>query len=978
MRIYPASLVFGCLLFVAHSALAASEKAIDALKAAGCRAGNLKDGGSFADVPGPKLSEAVWKDLDALGDLKAFSGSGKEYDNDALARLAKITTIESVFFNGPTINDKGLATLASFPNLHKYGTDHGGPKLNGSGLSALAGVKNLQIVSFGGCFFNDEGMVALGQLNQLHELSLNHDRLTSAGFPNFAKLTELEKLRINPNFYPYYVGADLVHLSNLKHLTDLTIGQMIIPYDDGLSHLKSLKQLKKLKLDNCGITIEDLAKLKSDLPDTAIDFIPASPESVKKWNDAVAKKKGAKGEAGENPGPRLTLVPGVNQSGAIAATTGTPKPLWSFRAPVRTATPPVHQANWVRNPIDAYVLALIEQNGLKPSASEQPEVLLRRLYLDLIGLPPTPAQVQAFVSDRSANAYQRVVDELLASPRFGEKWARPWLDLARYADSNGYQRDGFRKTWPYRDWVIRALNRDEPYDQFAMEQLAGDLLPNATIDQKVATGFNRGTTVNVEAGTVPEADRVGQVVDRVNVMGTAFLGLTIGCAQCHDHKSDPITQRDYYKLFAYFNQTPLESKYRGKDAAALDFTDAPSVLVSGTPEQLRHYEELTKRHQSLLKDCAAAKPDAKTKKELAAIEKELAATPVVTSLVMQDATPRETFILKRGQYNDPMEKVEPGTPAALPAQEPDAPANRLGLAHWIASSRDPLFARVAVNRWWGEIFGRGIVATPEDFGTQGERPSHPALLDWLAVELEENGWSMKHVLRLIVTSNTYRQSARTAAESIKIDPDNILLSRGPRFRMPAEMVRDNALAIAGLLSDKMFGPPVFPVQPPNVWRVIGNVDNKYYTSTGEDRWRRGIYTIWRRSAPYPSFMNFDATDRSLCTARRARTNTPLQALTLMNDPVYVEAAKALASRIQADVPEDSVGKRVEYAFALCVSRHATAEESAFLTDLYQRELARAKTKPAASRPAGVASAEQEAWFYVATVLLNLDETITKG
>jgi hypothetical protein len=668
-------------------------------------------------------------------------------------------------------------------------------------------------------------------------------------------------------------------------------------------------------------------------------------------------------------------VPAISARPAEAAGSAAAIP-WSFTPPRRPVVPAA--AEFSHNAIDGFILQKLKQSALRPSTPEEPEVLLRRLYLDLIGLPPTPTQVEAFLADRSTGAYERVVDELLASPHFGEKWARHWLDLARYADSNGYQRDGFRTLWPYRDWVIKAMNADKPYDQFAIEQLAGDLLPDATLDQKIATGFNRGTTINVEAGTVPEADRVGQVVDRVNVMGTAFLGLTIGCAQCHDHKFDPITQRDYYRLFAYFNQTPLESRYNGKEMASQEFTDAPSVVVSGTPEALRRHEQLTADYRKLL-SATSDKVDAAKAKKLAALRKEIDAISVVATLVMQDMPQgRQTFILKRGQYDTPLDQVESGTPAALPGISGAHPHNRLELARWLTSEENPLFARVAVNRWWAEIFGRGIVATADDFGAQGERPTHPELLDWLAVELRENGWSMKQIVRLMVTSAAYRQSARVTPEGLRADPDNVLLSRGPRFRMPAEMIRDNALAISGLLSSKMFGPPVFPLQPPNVWRVIGVVDNAYRTSSGEDRWRRGIYTILRRSAPYPSYMNFDATDRSLCVVRRPRTNTPLQALTLMNDPVYVEAAKALAGRIVADVPEDSVEDRVKHGWRLCMSRPPTAREMSFLQELYRQELARARAKNAKTRASGAKTAEEEAWFYVATVLLNLDETITKG
>ena len=651
---------------------------------------------------------------------------------------------------------------------------------------------------------------------------------------------------------------------------------------------------------------------------------------------------------------------------------------WSFVPPQRPAIPPVTDPTWPHNPIDAFILSRLDRDHLTPNPPADKPTLLRRLSLDLIGLPPTPAEVDAFLSDPSPNAYENQVDRLLSSPRFGEHWATYWLDLARYADSNGYQRDGFRTVWPWRDWVIKALNADMPYTQFAVEQIAGDLLPNPTLNQKIATGFNRNGTVNVEAGTIPEADRVKQVVDRVNTTGTAFLGLTIECAQCHDHKFDPISQKDYYRLFAYFNNTPIESKYRGNSTSSLDFTDGPSVVVAGSPADLQRRQQLVDRYAALQKDCDTV-PDKKTRQELAKLEKQIDAVPITASLVMQDLPkPRQTHILKRGQFDDPTDPVTPGTPAILHPLDPKLPPNRLGLAQWLTDDKNPLLARVAVNRWWARIFGRGIVSTPEDFGTRGEPPTHPQLLDYLAVELRDNHYSMKHVLRLIVTSNTYQQSSRITPEKLSADPNNALLSRGPRFRMPAEMIRDNALAAAGLLSDEMFGPPVFPPQPAGLWRVIGKVDNTYRTSTGPDRYRRGLYTIWRRSAAYPAFLNFDANDRSACTVQRQRSNTPVQALTLMNDEAYVEAATALAKRTLADCPTANTNDQLTHAFRLCLARPPKPAELQLLCDLHQHELDRLKSNPSSPKPANTKTPEESAMFYVATTLLNLDETITKG
>ena len=645
---------------------------------------------------------------------------------------------------------------------------------------------------------------------------------------------------------------------------------------------------------------------------------------------------------------------------------------WAYVKPVRPPLPnsagksPLHAA-WAKNPIDRFILARLEKEQLTPSPAADRERLYRRVSLDLIGLPPSIEQVDAFVKDTRPNAYERVVDELLASPHYGERWSRHWLDLARYADSNGFQRDGFRTIWPYRDWVVDAFNRDMPFDRFTFEQIAGDLLPGGTLEQKIATGFNRCTTVNVEAGTDREENRVQAVFDRVNTTATVWLGTSMACAQCHNHKYDPFSQADYYRLFAYFNST-LSETAEG-DQAAREFI-GPKLTLPMTPaKQVRRQElqgqrepvahELKKRlaeaapqQTAWEKQCRASKEQLlnlpveirkivnlaeakRTKKQLqelgdyfadqqpdlkkiraslTELDEQLKALEPATTLVMAElAKPRPTHVFKRGNFLDKGQLVTPGVPTALHAMPKDAPANRLALAQWLVSDDNPLSARVAVNRWWAEFFGQGLAGTLEDFGSQGDHPTHPELLDWLAVEFmspspgvrysEPQGsdgnkrWSMKHIHRLIVTSAAYQQSSRVSAELVKRDPDNKLYARGPRFRLDAEMIRDNALAVSGLLSRKMGGPPVMPVQPPGIWTVTGVVDNTYRTSQGEDRYRRGLYTIWRRSSPYPSFVAFDAPDRTSCIVKRPRTNTPLQALTLLNDPVYVEAALALARRI---------------------------------------------------------------------------------
>lgn len=943
---------------------------------------------------------------------------------------------------------------------------------------------------------------------------------------------------------------------------------------------------------------------------------------------------------------------------------------WAYVAPQRPALPPVKDVAWCRSPLDRFVLARLEAEGLKPSPEADPAVLCRRVHFDLTGLPPTPEEVDQFVRDYAApggggeQAYATLVDRLLASPHFGERWARQWLDLARYADSNGFQRDGFRTMWAFRDWVVQAFNQDMPYTQFVTEQVAGDLLPDASLASKIATGFNRCTTVNVEAGTDPEENRVLAVVDRVNTMATVFLGTTLACAQCHNHKYDPFTQVDYYRLLAYFNNTEVEIKPTG---SRRDFT-GPSMPLPASPEEVARRTALEKKLKALEAELAARggalremerelvermnrptaptgdwqvlapttfesaggatpvtlddnsvlltedrpekdvytitvqtklrdisgfriealtdeslpgkgpgrgddkrpnfilsevtvtaapvdDPTAKTEIELAGAKADFAQNgyaaaaaidgeldrggwaigqkffqphwisfntrqpvgnergtiltfrlhqnyggsrtigrvrlsaqvgggeadgasipddvavvlrkeadkrtkaefkkleeycltldPVArktresmtttqqllkkietpTTLVMVELPEaRPTAVMKRGNFLDLGPRVTPGVPASLHPAAADAPANRLGLARWLADDRNPLLARVAVNRWWAELFGRGLVATQEDFGTQADPPTHPELLDWLAVELREgtgdsvrgsgggeektgksagassaahpsplvpHPYSIKHLLKTIVLSAAYRQSSAVTPALLKRDPYNLLYARGPRFRLPAETIRDNALAAAGLLSGKLGGPPVYPPQPEGLWRVTGEVDNNYYTSKGEDRFRRGLYTIWRRSAPYPSFVNFDAPERSACVVARPRTNTPLQALTLLNDPVYVETAGALARRMATEANSADAAARIGRGFRLLLARAPKPVEMKLLVDAYRQELslyqadaekrskvlASAKLDAAADAAQKLDPAELAALLHVATLLLNLDETITKG
>jgi hypothetical protein len=727
---------------------------------------------------------------------------------------------------------------------------------------------------------------------------------------------------------------------------------------------------------------------------------------------------------------------------------------WAYVKPKRPAlpTPAVQMEAWVKNPIDPFVLARLEKEKLKPSPAAQPERLIRRVYLDLIGLPPSLEEIDAFLKDCDSAkpqavdaAYEKVVDRLLASPHYGERWARHWLDLARYADSNGFQRDGFRTIWPYRDWVVNALNRDMPFDQFTIEQIAGDLLPGAQISQKIATGFNRCTTVNLEAGTDREENRVNAVFDRVNTTATVWLGTTMTCAQCHNHKYDPFSTVDYYRLFAYFNNTeeetakgeaatrefvgpkltlPIEPKNEAR-RQVLDNERAPLQvqLAQAAPRQVEWEQQCRadkkqlgqlpaelrkivmlagakrtkKQAQDLADYFADQQPDLKKLRErLRDLDQQLTKLAPATTLVMSELPkPRATHVLRRGNFLDKWRAVQPGVPQALHRLAKDAPLNRLGLARWLVDCDNPLVARVVVNRWWAEFFGHGLVATLEDFGTQSDAPTHPELLDWLAVEFgepspvrgrleEPHRWSMKHIHRLIVTSATYRQSSRVSAELVKRDPDNKLYARGPRVRLDAETIRDNALAVSALLTRKIGGPPVMPPQPPGIWTVTGVVDNTYRTSTGADRYRRSLYTIWRRSSPYPSMVAFDAPDRTSCIVKRPRTNTPLQALTLLNDPVYVEAALALARHIHRDGGKGT-NERIVFGFRSCLARQPSAREVELLIRVYEQSLARYQENPAAARTlvrnAGgakdVEPVQWAAWFQVATLLLNLDETITR-
>ena len=963
---------------------------------------------------------------------------------------------------------------------------------------------------------------------------------------------------------------------------------------------------------------------------------------------------------------------------------------WAFDPPKRPATPEVSDKTWPKNAIDSFILARLEAEGLKPSSEADKATLLRRVSFDLTGLPPTPFEVDSFIADHSPDAYETRVDQLLKSPHYGERMGMPWLDLARYADTHGYHIDSLREMWPWRDWVIGAFNRNMPFDEFTIDQLAGDLLPGATVEQNIASGFNRNNMINFEGGAIPEEYHVEYVVDRASTTATTWLGITMGCARCHDHKYDPIKQKDFYRFFAFFNTVPergldgyegnadpvlplpapeqkrqrdelnrqiadvltampekemlslrnewqktriatlpeppsdgLETHYaftgdlsdslskhdgklvrgevlyedgptgkaaefngetevnlgqagdfdahqpfalavwvnlyglkssevlqkkdssehwagyqlglddvlytgrhqrnlrvvvrfaahwpdssievRTKDRVKMD--DAHHVLVNydgsgkargltiyvdgqpwetvtakdtlsgtfrtsapleignknagglfqGQLDDLRIYARtltgteaenlavhlparalltglagiaateiatlqpdkppqeadigalakaeskeqkqarLEKRHQARLTEYFLKHDAPETyrllysrleelRKERDRLEKSIPTTMVMAEM----SKPRDTFILGRGQYDNQGEKATPGVPSFLPPMSHDMPANRLGLARWILDPSNPLTARVAVNQYWQQYFGAGIVKTAEDFGSQGEPPSHPELLDWLATEFVRTGWNIQAMQRLIVTSATYRQSSVASRELIERDPENRLLARGPRFRLPAELIRDNALAISGLLNDQIGGPSVYPYQPKGLWEEMafgeGYSGQSYSQSSGPDLYRRGMYTVWKRTVPPASLTLFDAPDREKCTARRTVTNTPLQSLALLNDPTYVEAARALAERTLRHGGK-SDRARVDFAFKLATARTPDRAERAVLLgslrefrSTYRQDhegannlLSVGETKTDSSLPPG----ELAAWTTLASMILNLDETITK-
>jgi hypothetical protein len=657
---------------------------------------------------------------------------------------------------------------------------------------------------------------------------------------------------------------------------------------------------------------------------------------------------------------------------------------WAYVKPVRPLVPALSDSKaiaWAKNPIDAFIVDRLLKEKLSPSPEADRFALARRVALDLTGLPPTAEEVAAFVNDKDASAYEKFVDKMLAKPAYGEHFARLWLDLARYADSAGYADDPQRTIWKYRDYVIQSFNANKPFDVFTVEQLAGDMLPNATIEQQIATAFHRNTMTNSEGGTNDEEFRNVAVVDRVNTTFMVWMGTSMACAQCHTHKYDPITQKEFFQVFAFLNNT-----------ADADRGDESPTLPFWAEETLKKKTDLEKQIAEIEESLKGKKPDElkPMRDKLATLKKELAALKPTTSVpVMKELTGtarRKTKLQHRGNFLDVGDEVTEGTPAALHAFPKDAPKTRLEFAKWIVSEDNPLTARVIANRFWEQIFGTGIVRTSEEFGTQGELPSHPELLDWLATELVAQKWDVKKFLKMLVMSNAYRQSAKVTPELFDRDPENRLLARGPRVRLTAEMVRDQALSAAGLLSPKMLGASVRPHQPNlGVNAAFGGAID-WKTSDGEDKYRRGVYTQWRRSNPYPSMSTFDAPNRDTCVVRRARTNTPLQALVTMNDPVYVEAAQALARRT-IEKGGKTTAEKAAFAFKACLVRPPTDAEVSRLVKLYDEAKAKfAKeatkatqfaTNPLGALPKGMDVSEAAAWTVVANVIMNLDEMLMK-
>ena len=697
---------------------------------------------------------------------------------------------------------------------------------------------------------------------------------------------------------------------------------------------------------------------------------------------------------------------------------------WAYVAPGRPPLPPVSDRDWPREAWDSFVLARLEADGLAPAAEADCATLVRRVTLDLVGLAPIPEDVARVCSGEVK--YTAYVDTLLASPSFGERWAAMWLDLARYADSKGYEKDIGRTIWRYRDWVIQAFNSDLPFDQFTIEQLAGDLLPDPSEAQLIATAFSRNSMTNTEGGTDDEEFRVAAVIDRVNTTWEVWQGTAFSCVQCHGHPYDPFVHEEYYKFFAFFNSSAdrdqddeyptlplfeeedeavgqqLMAEIRAIEGEMIALMDTDSLASQRQDWETKlHEPQVIGRVRGMLQNevkrvvateernrdeaqrwlldyvYAGLSDDPRLKalrEQRASKRRELNSLNAIMTPIMQELPyKRRTHVFERGSFLLKGEVVSAGMPASLPPIPEDAPRNRLGMAQWLVSPDNPLTARVTVNRFWEQLFGTGIVESLEDFGTQGSAPSHPDLLDYLAVSfIEDHAWSVKGLLRSLVSSATYRQSSHVTPEVLERDPQNRLLARGPRFRLSAEQIRDQALFVSGLLSPKMYGPSVMPPQPEGLWNNPYD-GRRWVASEGEDRYRRGLYTYWRRTVPYPSMATFDSPSREFCVSRRVRTNTPLQALVSLNDPAFMEAAQALAGRMRES------NEPIDAGYTTAFGTPPPPETLAALQSLYEESLVHYSSDAADSE--SLLGADQSstlaALTVVANAVLNLDKFVTK-
>ena len=713
------------------------------------------------------------------------------------------------------------------------------------------------------------------------------------------------------------------------------------------------------------------ADLRLDLADSAMSVIePGDPESSELIRrilstdpDEQMPPPDSKKQLTSNQ--RQILTAWVRKKGSFESH-------WSFTPPKHVMPPNLDDDKWSGGMIDKFIFAKLREEKLSPSPPAKRATLARRISLDLTGLPLSPKALDEFLNDDSESFVEALIDRLMHSPRYGEHMAIRWLEASRYADTDGYQNDRYRYQHVWRDWVIEAFNKNMPYDQFVIEQIAGDMLPNATLRQQIATGFGRNHRINSEDGSIPEEWRTENVVDRVDTFGTVFLGLTIGCARCHDHKYDPISQREYYQLFAYFNNV-AEWGVGPNNGNSPPYIEIPKNWPNLNPGE----DRLIPPDAVKLRNARAEAGNGLQRPQAGSLS---------TLMVMHELDePRATYILQRGQYNMPDQSapVLAGIPDSLTISNESMPRNRLELAKWLFEPSHPLTARVAVNRLWQQFFSSGLVETSENFGSQGSPPSHPDLLDWLALELRRNNWDIRAIQKQILLSQTYQQSSQFTKNLIERDPKNRLYARGPRGRLPGFALRDQALAISGLLVEQIGGPSTKPYMPPKIWKSISN--NTYQRDQGANLFRRSLYTYWRRTIPPPTMMNFNAAAREVCVVRTETTNTPLQALTLMNNKVFIEAARWMAQRMLAQAGNDPK-QAIRRGYRLAVGRMPTSDEMSIMWQTHANFLAQYKENPTEAekllatgttkRDQTIPPAQHAAMTMIATILLNLDETIS--